>query len=79
MIGRAQVAISRHDQKTSYQIALPWEEIVESGAEIEPGLTLGFSLLINDNDGQGRGWIEYMGGIGASKDPNAFGELVLVD
>ena len=37
-----------------------------------------FSLLINNNDGAGRvGWLEWGGGIGASKNPPDYNELVL--
>lgn len=44
------------------------------------GFSLGFSLLINDNDGTGRrGWIEFMSGIGVAKNPAFFGELLLID
>jgi hypothetical protein len=47
---------------------------------------VGFSLLVNDNDGQttaegnGReGWLELTPGIARRKDPYHFGELRLVD
>lgn len=43
-------------------------------------MKLKFSLLVNDNDGEGgRGWLEYNSGIGSSKDVNAFGDLYLMD
>ncbi|WP_257791997.1 hypothetical protein [Paenibacillus lutimineralis] len=34
---------------------------------------MSFSLLVNENEGQGRrGWIEWAGGIGAEKRPSLF-------
>lgn len=73
-------AIRRDGTKTTYEAAIPWSELVPGSMELKAGTLLGFSLLINDNDGTGRrGWIEYMSGIGQSKDPFAFGDLVLTE
>lgn len=74
----AKVAIKRQANITSYEAAIPWSElVVESPTS---GTILGFSILVNDNDGFGRrGWIEYMSGIGYAKDPNLFGDLLLID
>ncbi|RXZ81032.1 hypothetical protein EBB07_16505 [Paenibacillaceae bacterium] len=72
-----QVGISRHDQETVYELAIPREEL--GAAALSEGIHLKFSLLVNDNDGQGRkGWIAYNGGIG-HKDAEAFGDLFLVN
>ncbi|REK75064.1 alpha/beta hydrolase fold domain-containing protein [Paenibacillus paeoniae] len=69
--------ISRSNDQTVYEIALPWAEL--GVAAPTEGMHLKFSLLVNDNDGQGRkGWIEYNSGIGY-KDANAFGDLFLVN
>ncbi|RJE88382.1 hypothetical protein D3P07_10265 [Paenibacillus sp. 1011MAR3C5] len=69
--------INRSGEQTIYEIALPWSELgVTAPSE---GLQLKFSLLVNDNDGQGRkGWMEYNSGIGY-KDERAFGDLFLVN
>ena len=41
---------------------------------------MGFSVLINDNDGSGRrGWMEYGSGIGKSKDANLFVTMPLLN
>ena len=68
---------------TTYEIALPWTELLPTGQEFDLK-TIGFSLLLNDNsldeegDPTGRtGWIEYMSGIGRRKDPMVFGDLIL--
>ncbi|MGE5549486.1 MAG: discoidin domain-containing protein [Bacteroidota bacterium] len=78
--GKAQCAVKRlFNAATFYEIAIPWSEIMTEGTVIVEGMDIGFSLLANDNDGpKRRGWIEYMSGIGLGKDPNAFGDLVLV-
>lgn len=42
-------------------------------------MQMGFTLLVNDDDGDGReGWIEWTPGIGSFKDPDSFGTLELV-
>lgn len=66
-----QVAITRDEDKktTYYEAKFSWEEIF--GSKINPNnyQYFVFSMLINDNDGEGRtGWIEYCPGIGNSKD-----------
>jgi acetyl esterase/lipase len=75
-----QFAIDRVDSKTNYEIAIPWHELSHDIAQVKQGMKLKFSLLINDNDGEGRrGWLEYNSGIGTFKDVNAFGDLYLTD
>ena len=42
--------------------------------------SIGFSLLVNDNDGQGRrGWMEWSSGIGNNKDPLLYGSIIFKD
>ncbi|WP_179281020.1 sugar-binding protein [Paenibacillus sp. XY044] len=73
-------AIQRVGDKTVYEMAIPWSEILPDGMTPHEGLDLGFSFLVNDNDGQSRrGWIHYANGIGDAKDPSEFGDLTLVD
>lgn len=68
----AQVAVTRDDatRQTTYEIAIPWAHLLP----IQPADRLvSLSLLVNDNDGSGRkGWIEWGGGIGGSKDSSLF-------
>ncbi len=57
------------------EIAIPWAAIgVAHPAKLA---TLGFSLLVNDNDGAGRKWVEWGSGIVRGKRPAEFGTLVL--
>jgi len=73
-------AIERKDQHTFYEIAIPWTELTREAERIKPGLKMKFSLLVNDNDGEGRrGWLEYNSGIGVAKDLNLFGDLFLAE
>lgn len=75
----AQAFILRNEENktTTYEIAVPWSELLPEGAAV-PEPLVGFSFLVNDDDGPGRhGWLEYMSGIGSGKNPALFGELVL--
>jgi hypothetical protein len=81
-LSEAQFAVKRDDGSgtTSYEMAIPWSALLPAGMTAAPGADFGFSMLINDDDGSGRrGWMEYMSGIGSSKDPDAFGDMLLVD
>ncbi|AEE97260.1 OmpL47-type beta-barrel domain-containing protein [Mahella australiensis] len=76
------IKVMRNDSSkvTSYEMAISWSDILPTGMTPKSGTDLGFSLLVNDNDETGRrGWIEYMSGIGASKDPTLYGDLILTD
>ncbi|RED87633.1 alpha-L-fucosidase [Cohnella phaseoli] len=67
-----QLAIVRNEPagETRYELALPWAELSPISAA-DGAFSL--SLLVNDNDGSGRkGWIEWGGGIGGSKDSALF-------
>ncbi|WP_410769390.1 alpha/beta hydrolase fold domain-containing protein [Fontibacillus sp. BL9] len=75
-----ELAIRRKDHKTVYEIAIPWNELILDTTRVKPGMKLKFSLLVNDNDGDGRkGWLEINSGIGTAKDINAFGDIYLTD
>ena len=61
-----------------YQAAIPWSCF--GYPELKPGKPMGFSLLINDNDGQGRrGWLQWSSGIGQEKSPQRYGTMVLTE
>lgn len=69
------VKITRDEEKkiTYYEARFPWIEIF--GQPISPGRyeEFYFSLLVNDNDRNGRrGWLEFCPGIGETKDTAAF-------
>jgi len=59
-----------------YEAAVP----AASALGIVPGKVVGFSILVNDNDGSGRrGWIEWGEGIGQSKDPGQYRYITFVE
>lgn len=64
---------------TTYELAIPWEELVQPGFEIKPEIQIAFSIMINENDGTTRrGWIELTPGIGLEKDPRLFTKISLI-
>ena len=68
--------MDRDGSTTSYELRLPGFEVPP--LRLAHGARLGFSLLVNDDDGAGRdGWLEWTPGIGHAKVPGAFGRLVL--
>ncbi|NQX60788.1 S-layer homology domain-containing protein [Paenibacillus qinlingensis] len=74
-----ELAVQRNEtnKTTTYEISLPWTEILPNALTDVPE-RIGFSFLVNDDDGTGRrGWIEYMSGIGTSKNPSLYGDLLL--
>jgi hypothetical protein len=54
----ASLKTSRTNTETRYEITVPWKALLEEVPR--PGMTIPFSLLVNDNDGDGRetflGW-----------------------
>lgn len=75
--------VARSGSTTVYEIALPATTL--SPTALAEGSILGFSFVVNDDDGEttmdgtGReGWMELTPGIGTRKEPYAFGELRLV-
>jgi hypothetical protein len=73
----AQIALNttpRADGVT-YDLTIPRAALGLTHASLASGF--GFSMLVNDNDRQGReGWIELTSGIGSGKDPTQFLTLV---
>jgi hypothetical protein len=67
-------AITRSGAVTTYEFAVDWDDL-----EIDPsGGLVSFSMLVNDNDGQGRkGWIEWGSGIGNGGNSSLFKPFVL--
>ncbi|RAU92161.1 sugar-binding protein [Paenibacillus sp. YN15] len=76
------ISIVRDDNEeaTVYEMALKWTDILPEGEQPSSDTAIGFSFLANDNDGSlRRGWIEYMSGIGLTKDPTLFGDLIFTN
>lgn len=68
-----EVAIKRSDTNTVYEARLPWSELISPGFVPKEGMSMAFSMILNDNDGDGRkGWIEYTDGIGSTKNAMLF-------
>ena len=64
---------------TVYELKIPWSELLPPDCEIKANSKLGFSLLINDNDGSGRrGWLEMTPGIGWYKNGEEFTRILLM-
>ncbi len=73
LVHNGKVAVSRDEQQklTIYKLALPWSELIPIGAGRQE--VMSFSLLVNENDGNGRrGWLEWGSGIGNEKRPSLF-------
>lgn len=68
--------ITRDGNLMRYELVLPLSEL---GFEpLEPGTILGFSMLVNDNDGDGRkGYMRWGDGIGHSKNPDLYNLLIM--
>lgn len=72
--------IVRKDNITTYELKMPWKCLVPRGSVFTGGKSVAFSMIVNDNDGQGRkGWLEYASGIGLTKNVNLFTFLKLMD
>jgi len=72
---RGECKITREGEKTIYRIRIPWSELYPM--VYNPKQDLKISVLVNDNDGQGRsGYLGWGGGIGGNeKDPLQYGTL----
>lgn len=68
----AECAIRRTDGGLVYEVRLPLKELYPLRANPE---LFGFSFLLNDDDGQGRTYMEWSSGIGGQKSSKLFGEL----
>ena len=61
-----------------YRIRIPWTEIFGAEAAVYENDIYGFSVILNDNDGDGRYWMEYTSGVGKTKDTQLFGKITLI-
>lgn len=72
-----EIAVLRLGDLTAYEATFDAAAIGELGGE---GSRIGFSFVVNDDDGAGReGWMRWTRGIAETKSPYFFGELVLAD
>ena len=78
-VDKAKLVVNRMNGYTIYELAIPWSELFYEGYVPDPNKIYRFSLMANDNDGNGRrGWIEYCSGIGLHKDVTLFGIMNLL-
>jgi hypothetical protein len=78
VVDNVKVTLEKQNGKWIYRAKMPWSEIFGENAKINGGEYLGFSLIVNDNDGNGReGYLEYTSGIGNGKNTSLFGRIYL--
>lgn len=77
-IEKGEVHIESINGQLIYRCKIPWSEIFGEGVTVTENEILGFSMLLNDNDGAGRlGWVEYASGIGNAKDITLYSTMSL--
>ncbi|MDZ4199221.1 MAG: hypothetical protein U1E27_08055, partial [Kiritimatiellia bacterium] len=76
IVRHARIEVDREpDGRRTYRIRIESSELFPFA--LNPSKPLRFSLLINNNDGQGRsGYLEWGSGIGADKDAAKYGTLL---
>jgi len=74
VVKNARVDVKKTDGGLLYKVHVDWSEFYPF--QFDPKKPLRFSLVVNDNDGNGRlGWLEWGGGIAGAKDPSKFGKI----
>jgi hypothetical protein len=74
LIKNARLVVKRQGNLTIYQAAIPLSELAP--LKPKPGKTVGFALVLNDDDGQGRkGWLEWNTGVAMEKTPYTYGDI----
>lgn len=73
--GKATVV--REGDTTIYRVAIPWKQIF--GFTPSVGAECRFNVVINDCDGDTRGWLQWTNGLATKKAPARFGLLRLVE
>ncbi len=78
-IPNCKLAITRKDNKTYYEFAIPWTEMISPDYVLDPTEIFGFSICLNESDGgERKGWLQYNSGIGRVKNTIEFGKMKLV-
>lgn len=70
------VSVRRVGSHTYYETAIAWSELTPTIPK--PGTIFGISVVVNDNDGNGRGYMEWGGGLAKEKRPSQFPPMRLV-
>lgn len=72
LVKDAEIAVKRTEDGMIYELRVPMNELYPmKGTET----SFGFNFVLNDNDGHGRKYMEWAGGIGYRKDPSKYGIL----
>lgn len=74
--GSFPVSVRREGTITTYDVAIPWKLLGIKQAKA--GDWLGLGLVVNEDDGGGRGWLGWHAGIATDKNPALYGQIVLV-
>lgn len=78
-IPNCKLQVTRKDNKTYYEFAIPWTEMIAPDYVLDPSEIFGFSICLNESDGgERKGWLEYNSGIGRVKNTIDFGKMKLV-
>lgn len=73
VIDNAELMITQKDGKIYYEFKAPWKDLIPEFKEIIPGNDILLSIVINDNDREGRkGAMSYGAGIDGTKDYTLF-------
>ncbi len=73
---KPQIAIKRQGTEITYEAAIPWAQL--RPLTPQNSMLFGLCLQINDEDGRGRGYIEWGGSVGDAKRPGQFPSVRLV-
>jgi hypothetical protein len=76
LVPGAKIAIRRIGNRTTYEAAIPWSAL--RPFRPKPDALCRISILVRDEDGEGRAWMEWGGGMAAEKRPGLFPTLRLV-
>ena len=71
------VSVEKHKDKWIYRAAIPWAELFGASRPVSEGYQVRFGVLLNDNDGDGRKYVEFCEGIASSSRPNTFINVTL--
>ena len=76
---KRELAVTVSGNKHIYELAMPWDTLLPDGITPKANSRLGFSFLVNDNDGEGRrGAVLFASGIFYSKDSSQFTYINLI-
>ena len=71
------VSVEKHNGKWIYRAAIPWTELFGASRSVSDGYKVRLGVLLNDNDGDGRKYVEFCEGIASSSRPNTFINVTL--